>query len=120
MSFLFVPAADAAISRAPQSATPRLISSEKPPARKGTNTLTQFEYPAQPVLKKAAARKGCSAYAPRAPSKASAEGKRKATHFREWLLVEVTGLEPVTLCRLADDEPGCNREKEKALTLVSA
>ena len=26
--------------------------SEKPPARKETNTLTQFEYPAQPVLKK--------------------------------------------------------------------
>ena len=86
----------------------------------GTNTLTQFEYSAQPVLKKAAARKGRSAYAPRAPSKASAEGKRKATHFREWLLVEVTGLEPVTRCRLADDEPGCNREKEKALTFVSA
>ena len=94
--------------------------SEKLSARKGTNTLTQFEYSAQPVLKKAAARKGRSAYAPRAPGKASAEGKRKATHFRECLLVEVTGLEPVTLCRLADDEPGCNREKEKALTFVSA
>ena len=114
------PPRGAANPRAPQSATPRLISSEKPPARKGTNTLTQFEYPAQPVLKKAAARKGRSAYAPRALSKASAEGKRKATHFREWLLVEVTGLELVTLCRLADDEPGCNREKEKALTFVSA
>lgn len=35
-------------------------------------------------------------------------------------LVEVNGLEPVTLCRLADDEPGCNKEKEKALTFVSA
>ena len=69
---------------------------------------------------KLSARKGRSAYAPRAPSKASAEGKRKATHFREWLLVEVTGLEPVTLCRLVHDEPGCNREKEKALTFVSA
>jgi len=33
-------------------------------------------------------------------------------------LVEVNGLEPLTLCRLADDEPGCN--KEKALTSVSA
>ena len=86
----------------------------------GTNTLTQFEYSAQPVLKKAAARKGRSAYVPRALSKASAEGKRKATHFRKCLMVEVTGLEPVTLCRLADDEPGCNREKEKALTFVSA
>ena len=31
--FLFAPAAGAALSRAPQSATPRLISSEKPPAR---------------------------------------------------------------------------------------
>ena len=30
--------------------------SEKPPARKETNTLTQFEYPAQPVLKKTAVR----------------------------------------------------------------
>ena len=69
---------------------------------------------------KLSARKGRSAYAPRAPGKASAEGKRKATHFREWLLVEVTGLEPVTLCRLVDDEPSCNREKEKALTFVSA
>ena len=36
------------------------------------------------------------------------------------MLVEVTGLEPVTLCRLVHDEPGCNREKEKALTFVSA
>ena len=69
---------------------------------------------------KLSARKGRSAYAPRASGKASAEGKRKASHFREWLLVEVTGLEPVTLCRLADDEPSCNREKEKALTFVSA
>ena len=53
-----VPAAGAAISRAPQSATPRLISSEKPLARKGTNTLTQFEYPTQPVLKKLPPGKG--------------------------------------------------------------
>ena len=30
-------------------------------------------------------------------------------------LVGVTGLEPVTLCRLAADESGCNREKEKHL-----
>ena len=33
LSFLFAPAAGAALSRAPQSATPRLISSENPPAR---------------------------------------------------------------------------------------
>ena len=49
---LFVPAADAAVSRAPQSATPRPL---------GANTLAQFVYPAQPVLKKAASRIGRSA-----------------------------------------------------------
>ena len=94
--FLFVPAAEAAVS-----------------ALRRAQLLDEF-------IEKLSARKGRNAYAPRAPGKASAEGKRKATHFREWLLVEVTGLEPVTLCRLADDEPGCNREKEKALTFVSA
>ena len=46
--------------------------------------------------------------------------KEKPLTFVSGLMVEVTGLEPVTLCRLADDEPGCNREKEKALTFVSA
>ena len=35
--------------------------SEKPPARKETNTLAQFVYPAQLVLKKAASRIGRSA-----------------------------------------------------------
>ena len=44
--------------------------SEKPPARKETNTLTQFEYPAQPVLKKTAVRIGRIADATRAPWKA--------------------------------------------------
>ena len=62
---------------------------------------------------KLSARKGRSAYASCAPGKASAEGKRKATHFREWLLVEATGLEPVTLCRLVHDEPGCKKAKKK-------
>ena len=62
---------------------------------------------------KLSARKGRSAYVPRAPSKASAEGKRKATHDSEWLLVEVTGLEPVTLCRLVHDEPSCKKAKKK-------
>ena len=71
LSFLFVPAADAAISRAPQSAIPRLISSEKPLARKGTNTLTQFEYPAQPVLRNAA-RIGRTACAVRASQRVGA------------------------------------------------
>ena len=56
--------------RAPQSATSRLISSEKPPARKEANTLTQFEYPAQPVLKKTAVRIGRITDATRAPQKA--------------------------------------------------
>ena len=66
-----VPAADAAISRAPQSAIPRLISSEKPLARKGTNTLAQFEYPAQPVLRNAA-RIGRTACAVRASQRVGA------------------------------------------------
>ena len=48
------------------------------------------------------------------------KAKEKPLTFVSGLMVEVTGLEPVTLCRLADDEPGCNREKEKALTFVSA
>ena len=71
--FLFAPAAGAALSRAPQSATPRCISAKNsPPVRvnrlrgsstplsrcrkrcrpSGTNTLTQFVCPSQPVQKK--------------------------------------------------------------------
>ena len=60
--------------------------SEKPPARKETNTLTQFEYPAQPVLKKklpsgqnVALR---ASYAPEI--RRFLKTKRKTTHFREW------------------------------------
>ena len=29
------------------------------------------------------------------------------------MLVEVTGLEPVTLCRLVHDEPSCKKAKKK-------
>ena len=71
--FLFAPAAGAALSRAPQSATPRCISAKNslpvrvnrlrgssPPLNRcrkrcrpsGTNQLTQFVCPSQPVLKK--------------------------------------------------------------------
>ena len=52
MSFLFAPAAGAAVSRAPQSATPPLNLSEKLSARQGRTRLRQFVSPAQPVLKK--------------------------------------------------------------------
>ena len=59
--------------------------SEKPPARKGANTLTQFEYPAQPVLKKTAARTERSAARLVYPGKpAVSKDKKKTTHFREW------------------------------------
>ena len=51
--------------------------SEKPPARIGTNTLTQFEYPAQPVLKKTPARIGRIADTTRAPRKVGAPKKQK-------------------------------------------
>ena len=34
-------------------------------------------------------------------------------------MVEATGLEPVTLCRLVHDEPSC-KSKRKALAFVSA
>ena len=50
--FLFAPAAGAAVSRAPQSATPPLDTSKKTPRPLGTNTLTQFVLPAQSVLKR--------------------------------------------------------------------
>ena len=54
-SFLPLPRG-AARSRRPQTANPPLRCSEKLPARKGRTRLRQFAYPAQPVLKKAAAR----------------------------------------------------------------
>ena len=60
MSFLFAPAAGAAVSRAPQSALPAEVQ-RKTPRPSGANTLAQFVYPAQPVLKKAASRIGRSA-----------------------------------------------------------
>ena len=59
--------------------------SEKPPARKGTNTLTQFEYPAQPVLKKLPPEQNVALRASYAPeSRRFLKTKRKTTHFREW------------------------------------
>ena len=48
----FVPAADAAVSRAPQSAAPSLRFSEKLPRPLGANTLTQFAHPGFPVQKR--------------------------------------------------------------------
>ena len=50
--FLFAPAASAALSRAPQSATPSLNFSEKLPARKGRTRLRQFVCPGFPVQKR--------------------------------------------------------------------
>ena len=50
--FLFAPAAGAAVSRAPQSATPSLNLSEKLPARKGRTRLRQFARPGFPVQRK--------------------------------------------------------------------
>ena len=79
----------------------------------GTNTLTQFEYPAQPVLKKLPLGQGVAHMCLERPAKPLQKAKEKPPHFREWLLVEVTGLEPVTLCRLVHDEPGCKKAKKK-------
>ena len=59
--------------------------SEKPPARKEANTLTQFEYPAQPVLKKLPPGQNVALRASYAPeSRRFLKTKRKTTHFREW------------------------------------
>ena len=92
--FLFAPAAGAALSRALQSATPRCISAKNsPPVRvnrlrgsstplnrcrkrcrpSGANPLTQFEYPAQPVLKKVPPVRDEPADAVRVPQSAGAE-----------------------------------------------
>ena len=48
---LFVPAADAAISRAPQSATIPLNLNEQPAARQGESSA-RFKCPGQPVQRK--------------------------------------------------------------------
>ena len=59
--------------------------SEKPPARKKANTLTQFEYSAQPVLKKLPPGQNVALRASYAPeSRRFLKTKRKTTHFREW------------------------------------
>ena len=50
--FLFAPAAGAATSRRPQTATPPLRFSEKLPARKGRTRLRQFAHPGFPVQKR--------------------------------------------------------------------
>ena len=49
-----------------------------------------------------------SAHAPRVHQRTVAEKKEKPLTFVSGSMVEVTGLEPVTLCRLVHDEPGCN------------
>ena len=54
--------------------------SEKPPARKETNTLTQFEYPAQPVLKKTAARTERSAARLVCPGKPAVSKDKQKNH----------------------------------------
>ena len=65
------PPRGAARSRRPQTANPPLRFSGKLSARKGTNTLAQFEYPAQPVLRNAA-RIGRTACAVRASQRVGA------------------------------------------------
>ena len=102
--FLFAPAAGAALSRAPQSATPRCISAKNsPPVRvyrlrgsstplsrcrkrcrpSGTNTLTQFVCPSQPVQKKVPPVRANTPAAVRAPCSAGAEfTNRNFQHFR--------------------------------------
>ena len=79
------PPRGAANPRAPQSATPRLISSEKPPARKGTNMPARFRYPGQSVQEKVPPGQNVALRASYAPeSRRFLKTKRKTTHFREW------------------------------------
>ena len=66
-----VPAAGAATSRRPQTANPPAEVQRKTSRPLGTNTLAQFEYPAQPVLRNAA-RIGRTACAPRASQRVGA------------------------------------------------
>ena len=77
--FLFAPAAGAATSRAPQSATPSLDFKRKTLRPLGTNTLTQFVYPGQPVQRKRLPPvRDEHANAVRVPRSASAEKKAAA------------------------------------------
>ena len=71
--FLFAPAAGAAVSRAPQSATPSLNLSGKHSARIGRTRLRSSCTPVSRCRKKTAARIGRSAYALRVPRKIRAE-----------------------------------------------
>ena len=73
LSFLFAPAAGAANSRAPQSATPSLNLSGKHSARIGRTRLRSSCTPVSRCRKKTAARIGRSAYALRVPRKIRAE-----------------------------------------------
>ena len=73
--FLFVPAADAAVSRAPQSAIFPLNVSEKRSARQG-EPPARFKYPAQPVQQKVLPGKDEHAHAVRVPCKTCAENSR--------------------------------------------
>ena len=73
--------------------------SEKPPALKEANTLTQFEYPAQPVLKKLPPGQNVALRASYAPeSRQFLKTKEKPLTFVSGFVVEVNGLEPLTLC----------------------
>ena len=72
MSFLFAPAAGAAVSRAPQSALPAEVQ-RKTLRPSGANPLTQFVCPGQPVQRKLPPGQGEHANAVRAPRSAGAE-----------------------------------------------
>ena len=73
LSFLFAPAAGAALSRAPQSATPSLNFSEKLSARKGRTRLRQFVCPGFPVQKRSRPVRANTPAAVRAPRLSGAE-----------------------------------------------
>ena len=73
LSFLFAPAAGAALPRRPQAANPTLRFSEKHPARQGRTRLRQFECPAGSVQRKVPPGQGEHANAVRAPRSAGAE-----------------------------------------------
>ena len=60
----------------------------------------RFRYPGQSVQKKVPPGQNVALRASYAPeSRRFLKTKRKTTHFREWFfVVEVNGLEPLTLC----------------------
>ena len=81
----------------------------------GANPLTQFVSPGQMEPGREPPRQGVAHTRLVRPAKPLQKAKEKPLTFVSGLLVEVTGLEPVTLCRLADDEPSRNRKKKKHL-----